>query len=386
MGQKHKNLFERIVDRDNLWRAYRKASLGKRNSLGYLEFRQNEAANIARLGEQLATGIYRPGEPRRFMVFEPKAREISALPFVDRVAQHALCNVIEPIFDQVFLPQSHACRKHKGTHAAARLVQSMLRKTPDAWILKTDFSKYFASIDRAILHREIRRKIACRNTLALIETFIPPAGTGLPIGNLTSQLAANIYGHILDRWLLHVVGIASFVRYMDDVVVIGHSREAMRLLQALMENHARHAMRLRFSHWSVQPAAAGVNFCGYRIWPTPITCSTILESSNERLLQPTHRRTHSHRQPGRLDGPCRRTGAGLRHANRWCILARRPLGDCPEPANRGPCARRGQHVPGATRATRRRPDRSSRHRNRQHGRPRRRGRAHWVGVRASRPP
>lgn len=268
MGKKHKNLFDQVVDRDNLWRAYRNASLGKRHSLGYLTFRQNEAANIALLGEQLAAGTYRPDEPRRFMVYEPKAREISALPFVDRVAQHALCNVIEPIFDRVFLPQSYACRKGKGTHAAARQVQSLLRKTPDAWILKTDFSKYFASIDRAILHREIRRKIACRDTLALIESFIPPAGIGLPIGNLTSQLAANIYGHILDRWLLHVVGIANFVRYMDDVVVIGHSREAMRLLQALMENSIHQSMRLRFSRWSVQPAAAGVNFCGYRIWPT----------------------------------------------------------------------------------------------------------------------
>lgn len=268
VGKKHKNLFDQVVDPDNLWRAYRKASLGKRNSLGYLEFRQNEAANIALLGEQLAAGIYRPGEPRRFMVFEPKAREISALPFVDRVAQHALCNVIEPIFDRVFLPQSYACRKGKGTHAAARQVQSMLRKAPDAWILKTDFSKYFASVERAILHREFRRKLSCARTLALLETFIPAAGTGLPIGNLTSQLAANIYGHILDRWLLHIVGIDNFVRYMDDVVVVGRSREAMRLLQVLMEGHARNAMRLRFSRWSVQPAAAGVNFCGYRIWPT----------------------------------------------------------------------------------------------------------------------
>ncbi len=268
MGKKHKNLFQQVVDRDNLWRAYRKASLGKRNSLGYLEFRQNEAANIARLGERLAAGTYRPGEPRRFMVFEPKAREISALPFVDRVAQHALCNIIEPIFDQVFLPQSYACRKGKGTHAAARGVQSLLRKTPNAWILKTDFSKYFASIDRAILHREFRRKISCRQTLALLEVFIPVEGAGLPIGNLTSQLAANLYGHILDRWLLHIVGVAAFVRYMDDVVVIGHSREAMALLQMLMQGHAQNAMRLRFSHWSVQPAAAGVNFCGYRIWPT----------------------------------------------------------------------------------------------------------------------
>lgn len=268
MGKKHKNLFQQVVDRDNLWRAYRKASLGKRNSLGYLEFRQNEAANIARLGERLAAGTYRPGEPRRFMVFEPKAREISALPFVDRVAQHALCNIIEPIFDQVFLPQSYASRKGKGTHAAAREVQSLLRKTPNAWVLKTDFSKYFASIDRVILHREFRRKISCRQTLALLEVFIPVEGAGLPIGNLTSQLAANLYGHILDRWLLHIVGIAAFVRYMDDVVVIGHSREAMALLQMLMQGHAQNAMRLRFSHWSVQPAAAGVNFCGYRIWPT----------------------------------------------------------------------------------------------------------------------
>lgn len=198
MGQKHKDLFGMVCDRDNLWLAYRKASAGKRRSLGYLQFRQNEAANIALLGQQLMDGSYRPGEPRRFFVFEPKRREISALPFVDRVAQHALCNVLEPIFDRVFLPQSYACRVGMGTHAAARKVQSLLRKTPDAWVLKTDFSKYFASIDREILHREIRRKIACRQTLALIDVFIPSAGVGLPIGSLTSQLAANIYGHILD--------------------------------------------------------------------------------------------------------------------------------------------------------------------------------------------
>lgn len=268
MGQKHKNLFDQVCDRDNLWLAYRKASAGKRRSLGYLQFRQNDAANIAVLGQRLSDGTYRPEAPRRFFVFEPKRREISALPFVDRVAQHALCNVLEPIFDRVFLPHSYACRVGKGTHAAARRVQSLLRKTPDAWILKTDFSKYFASIDREVLSREIRRKIACPRTLALIDVFIPPTGVGLPIGNLTSQLAANIYGHILDRWLVHDMGISQFVRYMDDVVIVGHSREAMRLLQAVMQGFVSHAMRLRFSRWSVQSGAAGVNFCGYRIWPT----------------------------------------------------------------------------------------------------------------------
>ena len=151
MGKRHKNIFADVVNRDNLWRAYQKAARGKRDTIGYLQFRQNEAANIARLEEALQSGEYRPGEPRRFLVYEPKPRQISALPFVDRIAQHALCNVIEPIFDRVFLPQSYACRVDKGTHRAAIAVQSMLRKTPDAWVLKTDFSKYFASIDRAVL-------------------------------------------------------------------------------------------------------------------------------------------------------------------------------------------------------------------------------------------
>lgn len=268
MGKRHKNLFDAVVSRDNLWRAYRKAAKGKRDTVGYLRFRQNEAANIARLEEMLQAGSYVPGEPRRFMIHEPKPRQISAMPFVDRVVQHALCNVIEPIFDRVFLPQSYACRRGKGTHLAAIAVQAMLRKTPNAWVLKTDFSRYFASIDRSVLHQEIRRKISCRRTLSLVETFIPSDGKGVPIGNLTSQLAANIYGHMLDRWMVHRIGITSFARYMDDVVVVGHSAEAMRLLHVLMGSFAASTMGLRFSHWSVQPASMGANFCGYRIWPT----------------------------------------------------------------------------------------------------------------------
>lgn len=272
MGTKHKHLFEQITAPDNLWEAYRKASLGKRQTLGYLLFRQSEAANLHYLRQELMDGTYKPREPKVFSVYEPKQREISALPFVDRVAQHALCNIIEPIFDKVFLPQSYACRTGRGTHRAAIDIQAMLRRTIKAggqpWILKTDFSKYFSSINRATLHTEYRRKISCAPTLALIETFTPTSGCGLPIGNLTSQLGANIYGHIFDRWFVHQVGLGRFARYMDEVVVIGHSQEAMSLLQLQAASFANHHMGLKFSRWSVQPWQRGVNFCGYRIWPT----------------------------------------------------------------------------------------------------------------------
>lgn len=272
MGQKYKNLFNQITNPDNLWEAYRKASLGKRMTIGYLLFKQDEAANLTWLRQRLVDGTYQPSEPRTFMVYEPKPREISALPFVDRVAQHALCGVVGPLFERLFLPQSHACRIGRGTHAAAASVQAMLRRAiadeSQPWVLKTDFSRYFASIRRDVLHAEFERKIACKRTIDLLRQFVPEGGRGLPIGNLTSQLGANIYGHIFDRWLVHQVGIKHFARYMDDVVVVGRSREAMALLQVQAAAFSSSQMGLRFSRWSVQPWQAGVNFCGYRIWPT----------------------------------------------------------------------------------------------------------------------
>lgn len=272
VGTKHKHLFDSVICYDNIWEAYRKASKAKRETMGYLLFRQNEAANISMIRDALVSGSYRPNEPRRFMVYEPKPREISALPFADRVVQHALCNVLEPIFERVFLPQSYACRPGRGTHGAAKAVQSMLRKAIAAggspWVLKTDFSRYFASIQRETLHQEVRRKISCPRTLDLLQRFVPLLGVGMPIGNLVSQLSANLYGHIFDRWLVHGVGITSFARYMDDVVVVGHSKDSMGLLRAMAGIFADTSMGMRFSKWSVTPWQSGVDFCGYRIWPT----------------------------------------------------------------------------------------------------------------------
>lgn len=272
MGKKYKNLFDKITTRNNLYHAYQKAAKGKRYSIGHMQFRENLAANLAQLGEQIRSGNYQPGKPHKFFVHEPKLRQITAMPFVDRVAQHALCNIIEPLFDKTFLPQSHACRKGMGTHSAAREVQAELRRMAaagsTAWVLKTDFSRYFARVKIDVLHTEYRRKISCQPTMALIEKIIPASGDGLPIGNLTSQLSANIYGHIVDRWLLHTVGVKRFFRYMDDIVILGHSRQAMELLQTGMTWFVDAQMGMTFSKWSIQPASRGINFVGYRIWPS----------------------------------------------------------------------------------------------------------------------
>lgn len=267
MGIKYRNLFDQISDRSNIWEAYRNASSRKRNSFGYLLFRQYEAANIENIIEELNSGIYAPGEHNIFYVYEPKERKISALPFLDRIVQHSLYKAINPIFEKTFLPSSFACRKDKGTHRGVKYVQSVIRKMPDnCWFLKLDFKSYFHSIDGKTLWEEIDKKIKCNKTIALLEKFHPREGKGLPIGNLTSQLLANIYGNILDRYLQHELKVKAWARYMDDTVIFGTSREELVEIHKKLTEFISTKMMLRWSKWSIKPVTAGVNFLGYRIF------------------------------------------------------------------------------------------------------------------------
>lgn len=267
MGTKYRNLFNQISDRSNLWQAYRNASNRKRNSYGYLLFRQYEAANIENMIEQLDSGTYCPGEHNVFYVYEPKERKISALPFLDRIVQHSLYSAINPVFEKTFLPSSFACRKGKGTHRGVKYVQSIVRKSPDnSWFLKLDFKSYFHSIDREILWKEIDKKIKCRKTLELLEKFHPREGKGLPIGNLTSQLLANIYGNILDRYLQHELKVKYWARYMDDTVIFRSSREELVEIHNKLTEFVSANMCLRWSKWSIKPVSSGINFLGYRIF------------------------------------------------------------------------------------------------------------------------
>jgi hypothetical protein len=271
VGKKFRNLFTSIATEENIREAYRKTSLGKRLTPGYLLFKEESEAGLALLLRDISSGIYLPEPPAEFMVYEPKPRKISALKFRDRVAQHALCNVIEPLFDDTLMGRCYACRSGSGVHHGVVSVQAELRRAirchggEGVYFLKTDFAKYFPSIHRPTLWREIERKVSCRRTLQLIEVFLPRDGSGLPIGNLTSQLFANVYGAIFDRWLV-AQGVLTWHRYMDDVVVIGHDWRSMVDLLRRAEDFAATAMHLRFSRWMVAHHSRGINFLGYRIF------------------------------------------------------------------------------------------------------------------------
>lgn len=271
MGKRYRNLIGKITATETMLQAFRLTARGKRLTRGFLEFKEFDALNLAELAQDMAIGNYVQGVPSEFFVLDPKRRLISALPFRDRVAQQALCLVIAPIFDRALLPRSFACRPGKGTHAGTIALQRDLRhlsRRGPVYFLKTDFSRYFASIERGILWSLIEAKISCRATLRLIEAMVPRTGIGLPIGSLTSQIFANQYAGQLDRHLQQTLGEDYWFRYMDDAVVLGESSRHLRAVKESIEVFSRDQLGLRFSKWSIAPVSRGVNFLGYRIWST----------------------------------------------------------------------------------------------------------------------
>ena len=269
MGKRYKHLLEQISDIDNIRLAYKKAVKGgNRYTVSHLKFKENLEANLYLIQQQLKNEVYKHGEYHTFKVYEPKERVISSLPFEDRVVQHAINNIVEPIFEKGFYKTSYACRKNKGTHTGVKSVQASIRKTIKngaVYYLKMDFSKYFHSINIDILFKEVCRKISDKRVVALLRGFAGDLKTGIPIGNLLSQLFANIYGHIFDRFVKTKLRMKNYFRYMDDTVIVCNSKSELVAVQRKLSLFSRIFMKLRFSKWYINALSKPLNFLGYRI-------------------------------------------------------------------------------------------------------------------------
>jgi retron-type reverse transcriptase len=281
MAKTYANLYPRIYDFERLYQSFQKARKGKRHVREVIEHGARLEEELIQLQNELIWHRYQTGPYRAFKVYEPKERQVAALPFRDRVLQHALVSVIEPIWESRFIHDSYACRPGKGTHAGADRAEAFLRQVKrthgQASALKADISKYFQNVDHAILRRLLAKRIACRDTLALldgiIDTWEDSPGCGIPIGNLSSQLFANIYLHELDEFVKYQLRERHYIRYMDDFIIIHPDKAHLQRLRGQIETFLWRQLRLTTNHKTqVFPvrAIAGrpLDFLGYRIWPT----------------------------------------------------------------------------------------------------------------------
>ncbi|MFC2085059.1 reverse transcriptase domain-containing protein, partial [Bacteroidota bacterium] len=246
----------------------------------------NLEKEIHAVTNELKNKTYKPGNYKEFFIFKPKIRKISAAPYRDRVVHHALCNLIEPIFESIFIYDSYANRKHKGTHNAIKRYQKFARVND--YVLKCDIKKYFPSIDHEILKEVIRKKIKCNNTLWLIDNLIDNSNPqdniieyfdgddlftpferkrGLPIGNLTSQFFANIYLNPLDHFIREKLKCKYYVRYVDDFLVLSNNKYDLRIIRRnISEFLEKLRLRLHDNKSKIYSTEKGVVFLGHKVF------------------------------------------------------------------------------------------------------------------------
>jgi RNA-directed DNA polymerase len=173
------NLWPQITDFANLLQASRQAQRGKRFRDNVLAFNYRLEYSLERLQRSLLDKTYKPGVYKTFEIYDPKPRLISAAPYPDRVVHHALCNIIIPIFERGFIPDTYANRVGFGTHRALKRFTQFARSYP--YTLQCDIKKYFPSIDHEILKAQIRHRIKCDDTLWLIDAIIDGSNAQEPV-------------------------------------------------------------------------------------------------------------------------------------------------------------------------------------------------------------
>jgi retron-type reverse transcriptase len=286
-------MFGEICSFKNLHLAYLKTRKCKRYRDEILKFSYNLEENLLKLQEELLNQIYQHGGYREFIVCDSKKRCIKAAPFGDRVVHHALCNIIEPIFDKGFIYDSFACRKEKGTHRAIKRLEKFLKSDErKIYCLKCDISKYFGSINHRILLELIKKKIADKKTLWLIEEVLnsseEKAETGIPIGNLTSQLFANIYLNGLDQFVKHRLRVKHYIRYMDDFLILSYNKEKLHQIKKELKEFLANELilKLHSKKANVFPVEKGIDFLGYQIFRTH---RLLRKSTVKRFIKRTRR-------------------------------------------------------------------------------------------------
>jgi RNA-directed DNA polymerase len=301
-----------------LVQAYYDCRRSKRNSASALTFEMNLERNLIQLHDDLMSGNYRPGRSICFVVTRPKAREVWAADFRDRIVHHLMYNHIGASIEATFIADSCACIKGRGTLYATKRLESKIRSATQnwskpCWYLKLDLANFFVAIDKEVLRKKLAAKITEPWWLALAEQILmhdpredyevrspahlfnrvpqhkrltaQPAHMGLPIGNLSSQFFANVYLNALDQFAKHELRAKHYIRYVDDFVFLHESPQQLNAWLAQVEAFLPSlGAKLNPTKTIMQPVERGVDFVGHVIKPW---CRTTRKRSVATALRRT---------------------------------------------------------------------------------------------------
>ena len=284
----YKNIYNKIYSIKNLKLAYKKAKDGKENRDYVKKFKKNLDPELKKLQEELKSFTYSPRNLNRFIVRDPKNRVIHSSNFRDRVVYHALVNLLEPIFEKVFIHDSYASRKNKGVHKAILRFDKFKRKVSQngilvknasdnnlvkGYVLKADIRKYFDTVDHGALLKIIKRKIQDEKVIWLIKQILNNfntkiKGKGMPLGNLTSQFFANVYLNELDYFIKYRLRTKYYIRYVDDFVIFNKDKKFLEYCKIEISNYLTKNLKLDLhpEKSNIIPLRNGITFLGYKIF------------------------------------------------------------------------------------------------------------------------
>lgn len=270
--------YEDIIKIENILEAWQEFLCGKRNKPDIQKFSLRLMDNVFDLHYDLVNHTYKHGGYQQFKINDPKPRTIHKAAVRDRLTHHAIYRILYPFFDRVFIADSFSCRLGKGTHKAINRFRYFSYKvgknnTRQCWVLKGDIKKFFASINHSTLINILEKYVLDKRITWLlkevISSFNAKPNTGLPLGNLTSQLLANIYMNEFDQFMKHKLKARHYIRYSDDFVILSQNRQwlegMIRQIQYFLKNKLK--LELHPNKISIKTLSSGEDFLGWVNFP-----------------------------------------------------------------------------------------------------------------------
>lgn len=290
---KIKNVYDLIFSKENLYAAYEDAARGRRYNKDVLAYSADVWSLLCELRERVLNGEYKIERYFIFYIYEPKKRMIMSIAFEHRIVQWAIYRVINPMLVKGYITDTYGCIPGRGALGAMQRLKSWVvyvnRKEATWYYLKLDISKYFYRISHRVLKKVLAKKIKDKRLLDVLYGIIdcehtpfglPPGKSpgevpleerlydvGMPIGNLLSQMFANIYLDVLDQFCKRVLEIEYYIRYMDDVIILSDSKEMLRYWKDAISEFLERELELQLNQKTcIRPINQGIEFVGYRIW------------------------------------------------------------------------------------------------------------------------
>ena len=300
----YNHLWEQFIADDNIDLAIRNALRGKRNRASVKKHIENPNFHeiIKDYAEHFKNAKHKPKQI--YDGIQRKKRMIIVPTFKEQVVHHMVINVLKPIFQKSMYYHSYGSLPNKGGHKGARFIRRWIRKDPKncQYCLKMDIRKYFENISHEILKHKLAKIIHDKRFLSVLYEIIDVNERGIPLGFYTSQWFANWYLTELDNYIKETLKVKYYVRYMDDMVVFGDSKEILHFIRKMIVIYLYLKLGLSMKdNWAIFPISKRpLDFMGFRFYPnrTTLRKSIMIKASRKakRLWKKNRTTIHDTRQ------------------------------------------------------------------------------------------